>query len=321
MALPVFKNPAPTKAAERAGACVLCGSHGDPVVVQENGYAGRSCGCGVVYIDPWPGHEKLAATHDFHVDTYYSYPAQSRFNFLDRMCKSLLPAGSKRILEVGSGPGYTLKLARDAGYEVQSVEPNPHAAAAITAMGIPNEQAMIEDSTLEDGQFDAVFHVDLLSHFANPQTALRSMSRLLKPDGILCFEVGVFGGLSERWYRWIGNVGYPQHPWLYSWNALTQLFDQAGLEVVYRQSFSLFPGTILSTLGTSFFSRVFPKPSSGTGKPAAPKGIYRWYGLLQHNLRYRVGRFLPAFGGPTCCYVAVKPKQSPLRVYSEDASE
>ena len=74
MALPVFKNPAPTKAAERAGACVLCGSHGDPVVVQENGYAGRSCGCGVVYIDPWPGHEKLAATHDFHVDTYYSYP-------------------------------------------------------------------------------------------------------------------------------------------------------------------------------------------------------------------------------------------------------
>ncbi|MFK7819526.1 MAG: class I SAM-dependent methyltransferase [Planctomycetaceae bacterium] len=292
---------------ERPGACLLCGSSGDKIVAEENGYVGRHCKCGVVYVDPWPGEEGLAATHDFHVETYYAFPAKLRFRFIERMFKKLL--GRKgNLLEVGPGPGFTLKMARDAGYDVQSIEPNATCAERVEAMGIPNERSMVEETQLGPVQFDAVFHVDLMSHFADPVRSLKAMKRLLKPDGFLCFEAAAFGGLSDQWYQWIGEVGYPQHPWIYSWDALCELFDRAGLEVVHRDKFNLFPGTVLSTIGNSVFSRFFPKPKSRSGKPASPNAIYRWYGYMQYLLRYRVGRFVPSMGGPSCSLIALRPK-------------
>lgn len=310
----------PTPESQRKGTCFVCGSQDDRVVVEDNGFFGRACDCGVVYVDPWPGNKALAATHDFHVDTYYAYPAKKRFAYLDQMCQMLLPSGSKKILEVGPGPGYTLQLAREKGYEVHSIEPNPHSADMIDALNIPNERAMIEESQIEDGQFDAVYHVDLMSHFADPVKGLQSMARLLKPEGVLCFEVGIFGGLSDRWYKMIGQVGYPQHPWLYSETALRNVFDTAGLDVVNMRKYNLFPGTMLSTFGMAFFKKLFPKPKSNSGKPAKPNAIYSLYGKLQYHLRYNVGRIVPSFGGPACCFVTLKPKQSALKIYDEETA-
>ena len=225
------------------GRCVLCGSAEGEVVIAEAGYSGRACTCGVVFIDPRPYEHAIDPTHDMHVDDYYERPARDRIDWIERF------RGPCRLLEVGGGRGHLLQRARDRGYQVAAIEPNPECARALEALGIPVERQIVEESELPEGSADVVFHVDLLSHFPDPVRALLAMKRIAGSDGLLCFEVGVFGGLSRGWYPWIGRPGFPEHLWFYSERAIETLIARAGLEIVERKRFGLFPSTILSSVG------------------------------------------------------------------------
>ena len=289
--------------AER-GRCVLCGSSNGEVVLQEGGYAGRACACGVVYIDPHPGSLAVDPTHDMHVDDYYERPARDRMEWIERF------RGPCRLLEVGGGTGHLLQRARDRGYQVAAIEPNPECASGLEALGIPVERRLVEESEMPDGSADVVFHVDLLSHFPDPVRALRAMKRIASPGGLLCFEVGVFGGLARGWYPWIGRPGFPEHLWFYSESAIESVMERAGLEIVERKRFGLFPSTILSSVGRRLFGRTMSQsgsgaPAPGPGAPVASSGLGRHYGHLQYLLRYRWGARIPAWG-PHALFVTAR---------------
>jgi hypothetical protein len=131
------------------------------------------------------------------------------------------------------------------------------------------------------------------------------MGTLIRPGGVVCFEVGVFGGLSPGWYRWVGRIGYPQHLWLYSEAAIFAVLERAGLRVEAVRRFGLFPATVLSTFGNVFLRRKLSRPSSHAGRAARATGFYRVYGWLQYCLRYRLGAFVPAVG-PHTLFVAAR---------------
>lgn len=287
------------------GTCLLCGSSDDDIVLVDNGHCGRRCSCGVVYIDPRPGPADLETIEDSHADGYYRDPAAVRLAFIDRVRERHLPPSRRRLLEIGAGRGHLLALARRAGYRVATIEPDPARAAALRASGIDTEQALLQDTALDDASFDIVFHVDLLSHFARPAAALAIMKRLAGSGGLVCFEVGVFGGLSKRWYRWVGRAGYPQHLWFYSHENLQRLFDETGLEVVERRDFSLWAGTIVSTIGARCFDRRFATLSR-ISRVSRPTRRRRAYDRLQRHLRYTIGGLVPSFGGPQCSFFALR---------------
>jgi SAM-dependent methyltransferase len=292
---------------EAAGACVLCGRTNGPVVVAENGYRGRACTCGVVYIDPRPAPDALNPAEDHHLETYYSLPAKVRLDWMARF------KSSGRLLEVGCGGGQFLALAKAHGYQVSAVEPNPESAQiAARSLGIEVERALIEESALPPKTFDVVFHVDLLSHFPDPVRALRKMAELVRSDGVVCFEVGVFGGLAAGWYPWVGRIGYPQHLWLYSEAAIRAVLERSGLRVEAVRRFGLLPATILSTVGNRSVRRKLSRPSSDKGRAARATGFYRAYSWLQYMLRYRVGRFVPPIG-PYAMLVAARPLQHEMK--------
>jgi len=257
----------------------------------------------VVYIDPTPPPGLINPAEDHHLETYYSLPAKVRLDFITRF----RPRGS--LLEVGCGRGDFLALARRRGYEVSAVEPNRDAADAAKALGIEVERSLIEDSALPPKGFDIVFHVDLLSHFPDPITALRKMADLVRPDGLVCFEVGVFGGLARGWYRWVGRIGYPQHLWLYSEDAVREVLARAGLRVQAVRRFGLLPATLLSTVGNRSVRRRISRPTSDGGRSARATGFYRAYSWLQYMLRYQIGKFVPAVG-PYTMLVAARPLES-----------
>ncbi len=285
---------------QKPGRCFLCGGSSGPVVLREAGYSGRACQCGVVYIDPNPLEGSVDPTEDHHLDTYYSLPAGLRLDWV----ASLRSSG--RLLEVGCGRGHFLAKAKQRGYDVAAVEPNPTCARQVSeTLGIEVEQALIEESRLPEASFDVVFHVDLLSHFPDPVQGLKAMAERLRPGGLLCFEIGVFGGLAPFWYRWVGRPGYPQHRWFYSEEALHKLLQRAGLKVERVKRFGLFPATILSTIGTALFSRALPKPREPSGQPTRATGFYRWYSWLQYVLRYHIGAFVPPVG-PRTLFVAAR---------------
>ena len=283
------------------GSCFLCGGTDDPIVVSEEGYHGRSCSCGVAYIDPTPAPGLVNPAEDHHLETYYSLPAKVRLDFISRF------QSRGRLLEVGCGTGEFLALARRCGYQISAVEPNAVAAGvAAAALGIEVEQTLIEDSELPRKSFDVVFHVDLLSHFPDPVRALGKMAELVRSDGVVCFEVGVFGGLAAGWYPWVGRIGYPQHLWLYSEAAVRTVLERAGLRVEAVQRFGLLPATLLSTVGNRFLRKKLSRPSSDTGRAARATGFYRAYGWLQYMLRYQVGKLVPPIG-PYAMLVAARP--------------
>jgi SAM-dependent methyltransferase len=244
-----------------------------------------------VYVDPFPPPGAVDLAQDHHLETYYSLPAKVRLAWIERF----RPSG--RLLEIGCGAGQFLALAQSHGYEVAAVEPNAHSAAsAAGTLGIAVEQGLVEDSALPARSFDVVFHVDLLSHFPDPVKALKKMAELAKPDGVVCFEVGVFGGLAPAWYRWVGLIGYPQHLWLYSEAAIEEVLQRAGLRIEAVQRFGLLPSTILSTLGNAVLRNRISRPRSARGAAARATGFYRIYSWLQYVLRYRVGRLVPPIG-------------------------
>jgi SAM-dependent methyltransferase len=207
-------------------------------------------------------------------------------------------------LEVGCGRGELLVRARRRGYQVAAIEPNPEAAREAEALGIEVERALVEDSVLPEHSFDVVFHVDLLSHFPDPITALRKMAGLVRPRGVVCFEVAA-AGLARKWYRWVGRIGYPQHLWLYSEDAIHAVLARAGLRVEGIQRFGLLPATLLSTLGNLTVRGKIRRPASEGGRPAPATGFYRAYSWLQYMLRYQVGKLVPAWG-PYAMLVAAR---------------
>jgi SAM-dependent methyltransferase len=297
-----------TAKGEAAGCCILCGSSSDPVVVREANHVGRSCACGIVYIDPCPNPNSIDLTCDEHTDEYYELPAALRLDWVAQ----IQPRG--RLLEIGCGWGYFVAEAKRRGYQVAAIEPNPVRARHVReALGINVEQASIETASRPAVGFDVVYHIDLLSHFPDPARALRAMASQLHPGGRLCFEVGIFGGLAAGWYKWVGRPGFPQHRWFYSEAALRELLRRSNLRIEKIKRFAILPATIVSSLGLALLGQSLGKESSKASSqwPTRATGVRRWYAWLQYVLRYRLGAYVPPIG-PQVFFVCAVPDGDPL---------
>lgn len=282
--------------------CPLCDQSDGPVIWQENGFRGRAHGCGVVLMDPFPNADQLDETHEYHAEGYYRFPVRHRLQWLRRFKQK------GRLLEVGAGTGWFLIAAHEAGFTATGLEPHPQRAAAARARGLEIQQSTIEEAHLEP-KYDLIFHVDLLSHFPDPEQALRAMKQGLTPNGLLVFEVGVLGGMSSWWYRLVGGVGYPQHMRLYSRKALKALFERVGLEPVAVRSHGLLPSILLVRLRRLLWpllKRMVPVGDPNQQAAGEQGRLHQFYDRLQSFLRYRVGRLTPPLG-PLTLFVALKP--------------
>jgi len=251
----------------------------------------------VLYLDPRPESSQSALVRDTHTDGYYSLPAAHRLAWL----RSVRPQG--RLLEVGCGPGHLLAKAREAGFEVTGVDANPSCARrARDERSLEVEARLIEESSLPEESFDLVFHVDLLSHFPDPEKALSAMVAKVRPGGRLCFEVGIMAAMSPRWYRWVGRLGFPEHRWFYSMEAVETLLHRVGYQVESVRRYGLLPSLLLIRLKLVLWPLAglfVAKPSTTDGTPPEARGVHRLYDRLLLFLRYGVGRLAPPLGPQT----------------------
>lgn len=302
-------SPSPSTAAAEfqlpEAGCLLCGTRFERVVWRENGYEGRGTPCGMVYLEPRPGEDDVRPHAELHGDGYYARNAALRMDFVQRFARG------GRLLEVGCGAGYLLAEARRRGFEVAGVEPSAQCVEHVRRVyGIPVEQALVEDTRLPEGAWDVVFHVDLLSHFPDPVRALRAMAARVRPGGHVCFEVGILGGMSPRWYAMTGRLDFPEHRWLFSEASLRELLRRAGLEVVAVRRYGLLASVLLlgaRRLAAPLLGRWAPRPARDArsiGEGASP--VARLYGWLQHVTRYTLGRWMPRVG-PLTLLVAARP--------------
>lgn len=136
----------------------------------------------------------------------------------------------KHLLDVGSGPGYFLFHARAHGWKVQGVDPWKEIAAWGTKhLNMPVEPVRIEDSQLEDGAFEVVTALDVISFTDNPVEFLKACRAKLKPGGLLMISTPNYGSAIRKekgpgWPHLSANV----RRWFFSPESLERAARAAG---------------------------------------------------------------------------------------------
>lgn len=147
-----------------------------------------------------------------------SYSYKYAVNYLERLIgKGKLK--ELKILEIGSGNGFSLCYALKSGLQIVGIEPGDRhgfkdrylrAISLLRINGIENPEDFLFDASVEnlpfnDSSFDVVFSVAVLEHVQNLDLAMKESLRVLKPRGVLWANTINYNSIYESHYNipWI----------------------------------------------------------------------------------------------------------------------
>ncbi|HEV2226870.1 MAG TPA: methyltransferase domain-containing protein [Nitrososphaerales archaeon] len=123
---------------------------------------------------------------------------------LAKMLKELLPVGweSARLLDVGVGDGYTIRLVKPEG-PVFGIDIDPSMEELATAKGVDFRSGSAYRIPFPDATFDVVTCVEVVEHLERPGEALEELKRVLKLGGSVVLTTPV-PKVSWRiiWWGW-----------------------------------------------------------------------------------------------------------------------
>ena len=156
-------------------------------------------------------------------------------NLARRVLLCVPPAARRgRLLDVGAGFGFTMRAARDLGWdEAIGTELNEaQAAFAASRWGLGILTGDLDSLGLEPASFDTVVFKETLEHLVDPASHLLTARRLLLPGGILVVHVPNFEGWMPRTrgIEWVGLVP-DQHVWQFTPGSMRDLVERAGFKV------------------------------------------------------------------------------------------
>jgi 2-polyprenyl-3-methyl-5-hydroxy-6-metoxy-1,4-benzoquinol methylase len=207
--------------------CLVCGRGGPfPLKYTRYGFRLVSCpSCGLVFQDPQPTDEQLAATY-YHDPEWtqvmlgpmrelFTGRAREQVGYLESA--GIRPPG--RLLDVGCASGRFLDVAAQAGWQATGVEIGEATAQAARDEGLDVLTGTLRDArpALEPGAFKVVTFWDVLEHVRNPREELGLARELLRPRGRLAATMPNVAGLYPRatyqlLARTTGRWEYPELP-------------------------------------------------------------------------------------------------------------
>ncbi len=223
--------------------------------------------CGFAHILPIPTTDELVSVYE---DDYYTtekplylehhnedadWWRRTYGERYDRF-EELLPASRRRILDIGSGPGFFLLTGKERGWDVQGVEPSKHAADHAGSLGVPVVNEFFDENVaLGLGTFDVVHMSEMLEHVPDPHGLISTALSVLKPGGLLYVMVPNEYNLFQKVLR--EQCGYepwwlspPHHINYFNLPSLSQLMRTHGLEVVDTEA--TFPIDIFLLMGVNY---------------------------------------------------------------------
>lgn len=128
-------------------------------------------------------------------ETMQSWKLDELSGFLARLEKG---GGSKRVLDLGSGPGHQADYLREHGCEVVCIDLSEEMVAICREKGLEAYAMDFFALDLQPASFDAVWSMNTLLHVPkdNLLEVLRNVESVLKPDGF--FYLGLYGGYESE---------------------------------------------------------------------------------------------------------------------------
>jgi SAM-dependent methyltransferase len=234
--------------------CCMCGQTvAEPIAVGEDFeyhssaetfLALRCHRCSLVYLSPRPTAESLPCIYpaNYHAFNFsaeefgLSYKVRSWLETrrLRDPCRSL--GATARILDVGCGDGFHLRLLRRLGppsWRLEGVDADDRAVRAARASGFVVHPGNVETAELPLWSYDLVLLIMTVEHLADPLRTLRRIRELLRPGGRLMVITDNTATVDFRIFRrrhW-GGYHFPRHWNLFDSRSLRALFERANLEV------------------------------------------------------------------------------------------
>ena len=242
--------------------------HQGPVVDTREGFEVIECRiCGFRHIVPLPTAEELEQVYrnDYYRTEKPLYLEGTRRDldwwrlvFSDRYeeFENLLPEGRRRLLDVGSGPGFFLQYGQEQGWHVRGIEPSRQAADHSREMGLEIVEGFLDKTTAPMlGHFDVVHMNNVLEHIPDPREMIDLCSHLLDPQGLLCIVVPndyspfqqaltAACGFSPWW------VVPPHHLNYFNFESLENLLENRGFDIVARET--TFPIDLFLLMGDNY---------------------------------------------------------------------
>ncbi len=177
--------------------CNLCGKDNTELVERaQEPYSVVKCSqCGLVYVNPRPSIEDLSTCY---LEDYYSeWIKEQRKRRLSiwkkrlKEIKKFKKAGN--LLDIGSGTGLFLNIAKNDGWQVQGTEFSKYAREyAKKQFNLDIFKGELNGVDFKDNFFDVITMWHVLEHMQDPLMALKAANRVLKRDGLLVIAVPNF---------------------------------------------------------------------------------------------------------------------------------
>lgn len=191
--------------------CPFCGSKATQV---ERSLADivKCLDCHITYLRTRPSKDSMEARYQTYADgtSHMRLPVTveeirttglRREYFMQELLTHLPDAGEAKgkLLDIGCGWGAFLANAREKGFEPVGVEIcTKMANFANSVLGIKVYGQQLEDCTWTWGDMTAISIIHVLEHLPYQKTALETIHRLLKPNGIFCGIVPNYASFCSK---------------------------------------------------------------------------------------------------------------------------
>lgn len=175
--------------------CRCCGENGPFKLIYKRYFNVIECTCGFLFVDNLVSetHPNDVVDDEGTVQIHHKYEdvlssnAKNRFH---KLRKVITVRKSQRLLDVGYGNGYFLKIAKDFGMDVAGIELNAAAARYAKArFGVPVYlYSPPYKEILSDELFDIVTLWGVIEHIPYPSRVIQSLGQLMHVDSWLVIQ-------------------------------------------------------------------------------------------------------------------------------------
>ncbi len=261
-------------------------------IKEENVWTLDACEeCDHEFMNPQPTWEELGRYYSPDYSPYEASTAEEEDDEVVARARQTsefrhlrIKAGD-RLLDVGCGGGYYLRIVRRMGVEAEGIEPSAYAADVARQTGLPIFCGTLEEyvARAPEKRFDVITSNHVLEHVPEPVETLEAMRRVLAPGGLIWISVPnaqcqACRTLRDRWH----STDLPFHLMQFSPESLRRSGERSGLRVRSLTSYSL-PSATAESIRT-ILRRRYAVPARLTAK----------IGLIDHYLAPRYARRIDA---------------------------
>jgi SAM-dependent methyltransferase len=193
----------------------------------------RCVDCGLCFVSPRPTLDQIGAHYP---PSYSEHTPSAEGNPFARaqaeMVGSLYPGGGS-VLDVGCASGAFLTAMRSKGWTVAGIDTSEQAHSLARSLpGAEIKLGVLGPDDFAPASFDAVTLWSVLEHLHDPLATLRTVRRLLKPEGRLFLVLPNYRAFERMLFRtrWFA-LELPRHLYHFSPKPLAAMLERAGFKV------------------------------------------------------------------------------------------